>query len=348
MCIRDSLKTSASPLKEHSQRSAKFPYGFPSLGPRERSELSPYNKLASYICRRIRWRLANWGFISLLHPRDSWFWNFKELKALLPIQQLYDDPICLECFGGMGGLPFKLVHNSPILHKVLSGRCPHKGQKVLTWDLPPRLLTELVKGISTQLQEYMDAALPSDAGRLDEYLYGGLTKTIQSRADLSTAALDYLNKMLQVAVTEGEQGHLRFMLQHTDCKGSDATLRTGTIHDATRQCVPYPAGIWQWQTVQTYKWQTPQHINVLEYVAFLNYLRWITGKGQVHSRRMLHVFDSRVVSCIAAKGRSSARMLNRIARRSMAYLLASNNYLLTAWTSSQWNFADRPSRLHDA
>ena len=63
-----------------------------------------------------------------------------------------------------------------------------------------------------------------------------------------------------------------------------------------------------------------------------------------HSSRILHVLDSRVASCVIAKGRSSSCKLNRILRRVSALLLASDFYVFPLGTVSGWNFADFGTR----
>lgn len=48
-----------------------------------------------------------------------------------------------------------------------------------------------------------------------------------------------------------------------------------------------------------------------------------------------------------AKGRSSSKRLNKVVRKCNAHLLALDNYMFPLWTISRWNFADKPSRLHE-
>ena len=123
------------------------------------------------------------------------------------------------------------------------------------------------------------------------------------------------------------------------------SLRDSTITNGSRQVVPYPAMAWAWRSVQSYAWRTPQHINILELIAFFNYLRACLKKADVHSSRFIHVFDSRVVSCIVAKGRSSSSTkLNRILRRVTSLMLAGDVYVCPLWTVSGWNFSDFVSR----
>ena len=111
-----------------------------------------------------------------------------------------------------------------------------------------------------------------------------------------------------------------------------------------KQVIPYPAMAWEWRCTQTYAWRAKQHINVLELVAFFNYLRSIPRGAENHCLRILHVLDSRVVSCVVPKGRSSSTKLNRTLRRIGTLLLAADVYVLPLWTISSWNFSDHGSR----
>ena len=87
------------------------------------------------------------------------------------------------------------------------------------------------------------------------------------------------------------------------------------------------------------------HINILELAAVLNFVRYATRDLLWIEVRFFHVVDSRVTSCVLAKGRSSSKILNRILRRIGALLIICDLYLLPLWTISQWNFADEPSRV---
>ena len=149
--------------------------------------------------------------------------------------------------------------------------------------------------------------------------------------------------------------------------------------------MPYPAPIWEWPTVpffglsvgvfcvgwcgvpvgrsvvvvvclaigpdcsrtqvQSYSWDSVQHINVLELAAVLNFLRFAARDLEWANLRVFHIVDSRVVSCVLAKGRSSSKLLNRLLRRICSVLVACDLYILPLWTISQWNFGDIPSRV---
>ena len=47
-------------------------------------------------------------------------------------------------------------------------------------------------------------------------------------------------------------------------------LEAGEVLEGGRQLVPYPAVAWDWRCVQSYTWQSRQHINVFELLAFFN------------------------------------------------------------------------------
>ena len=155
---------------------------------------------------------------------------------------------------------------------------------------------------------------------------------------------DEVQKLLTTTVCGKEAKHLLHVLEFCDFRGSEVSLRDGTVSEGNRQVIPYPAMVWAWRSVQAYAWQQPQHINILELVALSNYLRACVRVPGNHSSRILHVLDSRVASCVIAKGRSSSCKMNRILRRVGALMLASDVYVFPLWTVSGWIFADSGTR----
>ena len=150
--------------------------------------------------------------------------------------------------------------------------------------------------------------------------------------------------LLSAVELGGEREHLKELTRLSDRKGSDVNLVSGELRDNSAQVIPYPAFAWQWSPVQSYAWHNAQHINVLEYLAFFNYIRCMVNQPNNNGLRFVHIVDSRVISCVITKGRSSSVVLNRVARRVAALLLASNLYPKPLWTISAWNFADHGSR----
>ena len=93
------------------------------------------------------------------------------------------------------------------------------------------------------------------------------TKGFSSRNLASKAAADIV--ALVNSMEHGrEVDHLKSLLPFIDRKGSDVRLKTGTLIDGSKQLVPYPATVWEWHSVQAYKWRATGHINDLELLAF--------------------------------------------------------------------------------
>ena len=107
---------------------------------------------------------------------------------------------------------------------------------------------------------------------------------------------------------------------------------------------PIPTDAWLWKVVQSYRFRIPEHINLLEERAFLNYLRRHIKSVDRHRQRFLCVFDSQVVAAVTATPRSSSVRLSRILRRTAGIHLAAGFFPYCAWTRSALNPADAPSR----
>lgn len=104
---------------------------------------------------------------------------------------------------------------------------------------------------------------------------------------------------------------------------------------------------WQWRTVMSYAWRQEAHINELELLAVAVFLKRRARSRSKQHLRFFHVLDSMVSRGALAKGRSSSKRLNKVARRCSAYLLAMDDYMFPLWTISRWNFADKASRAHE-
>ena len=142
-----------------------------------------------------------------------------------------------------------------------------------------------------------------------------------------------------------EAAHLRDMINRVDRRGSDVQLWAGQLDRASAQLAPYPAFRWDWQVVEAYPWKKKQHITILEVLAFLNHIRGKCTSTNFLHKRFFHILDSQVGAAVLTKGRSSSKELNLQLRKCAALYLARDLYPLFAWTLSQWNFADKPSRI---
>ena len=197
------------------------------------------------------------------------------------------------------------------------------------------------------VRKFSSELLPLSLDEQRVWIYTALRRSTRGLAKpgLAAAATSEVLKFCQSIQPHGEMQHLRSLYAQLDHRGSDVRLDIGTILDAARQALPYPAPAWSWSVLQSYPWATTQHINVLELFAFFNFVRAATRDLSYYNIRFFHVLDSRVSSCVTAKGRSSSRVLNRVLRRLAALQLASDIYPLTLWIISAWNFADTPSRV---
>ena len=322
------------------------------------------NAMARFSLSRLKWRVLNWGKACIEHPGRSWMWELPEAKALRSMEGVFFTEYWACCVGGERPKRQALLHNSARLHALLHlPICPgHVGLKTfeihedaagsLTFDTEaeaeyPALLCELAASVVAQdLAELQQQALPAAPSNQPGWLHAAL---LASTKKLGQAAVrqQVVPKLLQVVagMERGrEQQHLAELLRHADCRGSDARLDTGTLVDGSRQPVPYPAPAWAWETVLSWAWKQSAHINLLEFAAFLTYVRSRASSPTFHRQRFVHVFDSRVVSCVVAKGRSSSKRLNRLCRRYGALALACDVYVLCLWSISHWNYADTGSR----
>ena len=129
--------------------------------------------------------------------------------------------------------------------------------------------------------------------------------------------------------------------QLTSHRGTDIRVSLAAGDDGDL-AYPYPSFAWKWASVQSYAWEHEQHINILEFVAFLNYLRSLSNKKHLQHLRLFHVLDSKVECGVLSKG----RMMNRCCRRLLPVLLGMDWYLHSLWTVSDWQFSDAASRLY--
>ena len=95
-----------------------------------------------------------------------------------------------------------------------------------------------------------------------------------------------------------------------------------------------------------FPWHTKgEHIDVLEFRAYHNSLKWRTRSAAFQRQRFLHLLDSQVSASIAARGRTSSYRLQGVVRKTIALLLACQLYPVIAFVHSEDNPADIPSRF---
>ena len=99
----------------------------------------------------------------------------------------------------------------------------------------------------------------------------------------------------------------------------------------------------RWSEVFRWKWQTEEHINVLEARALLAAVRRAMRDRAAWGRRVLVFVDSQVTLCCVSKGRSSRLGLNYVCRRIAALGLACEFTPVIRWVPTRRSHADGPS-----
>ena len=102
---------------------------------------------------------------------------------------------------------------------------------------------------------------------------------------------------------------------------------------------------WVWKHCKDWHWNFSEHINVLEFRAYVMCLRWRARNVHKHSKWFLHLLDSQVALAVAVKHRSSSKKLNPSVRQASALVLAAHMYELLGYVSTELNPADEGSRL---
>lgn len=136
-------------------------------------------------------------------------------------------------------------------------------------------------------------------------------------------------------------------VRRQEFRGSDVRLDVGSLYrpDSFPRGAVDP-GRWQWHVCQSYAFNTEEHINILELRALIICLEWRLRNSKFNRCRALHLTDSQIALCVAVKGRSSSKALNRLLRRYAALQVAAGIYPILGWLESEANPADEPSRLH--
>ena len=347
-------------------RNERFPLGFPWLRGRMAQRVERSNQMAMHSLERLRWRVQNWGFCVIEHPRNSWLWKFPLAQWLQELPGVFFTVWWNCCHGGDRVKASALLHNCPLLHEALhQPECAGHADKLdyqvkrlpdgtlefdtaLEAEYPFGFCLVYAQVVRRALGAWHKAELPAELSVRSMWVQealGNSTKRLQ-RDQVQLQVAPQVLRMLRGMEQGKEAEHLADLLRLADYRGSDVRLCSAELVDGCRQEAPYPSPAWRWETVQAYKWEVSHHINVLELTAFLNYLRSKAGSVDFHGKRVFNVFDSRVAACVVAKGRSSSKVLNRVCRRVMALSLATNTYVITLWTISKWQYSDAASRLH--
>jgi hypothetical protein len=266
----------------------------------------------------------------------------REVRRVASLRGVFVELIGAVTFDSGVSKELKVLHNSESLRKHVAGLVVGESILYETWV---KLVASAVQEEMSKREQRLPPAAPSLRAAWAIGQVKDATKRLQGEAIAQGVAAKVVS-LVNGMVRGKERQHLEELLRWTDYRGSDVRLVTGELLEGSRQECPCPATAWKWRSVLAWPWRRQQHINVLEFTAFLTYLRSKVAQRSFHGQRVFHVFDSRVAACVVAKGRSCSRVLNRISRRLLGFVVASNTYVLTLWTVSNWNFSDAASRLH--
>ena len=293
--------------------------------------------------KALHHQLETGKFMAVLCSEDNVFWDDYRAVELSKFISVTCTEFAVET-ENKRWMRYWLMHNFEGREAMLACQAFSKTSPAGRW--PSKLVLSLALVSRGVLQNWKKNVFPPGAVAQKTWIVDALLHSTKGMAKPGMADLvsDQVEQVLNSVQVGKEAEHMNWILEYVDFKGSDVRLKDGAVLEGSRQAIPYPAFVWDWKCVQSYSWAQTQHINVLELLAFLNYLKLHVLKPSHHSVRFLHVFDSRVCSCVLSKGRSSSCMLNRILRRITALLFASDLYVLPLWTISRWNFSDSGSR----
>ena len=137
------------------------------------------------------------------------------------------------------------------------------------------------------------------------------------------------------------------ILRNVTYRGSDVHVDTLNFYRPERlPKAPVDSRQWDWKISKGWPWLRQAHINVLEMEALLHAVRYRAKSVRVMHKKFLHLVDSLVVLGIAAKGRTTSKMLSPSLHRYNMLILALHCYPILAWVQSHLNPSDEPSRWY--
>lgn len=116
----------------------------------------------------------------------------------------------------------------------------------------------------------------------------------------------------------------------------------GEVRGIENQLVNFAATSLQWKKKDSWWFQRPRHINLLEMKSLLRLAeRMVRSPTPL---RVVNLVDSNVIRCAASKGRSSSKALNPLLRKFGAAVVAGCIYFTLPFVPTRLNTADDPTR----
>ena len=307
----EGLLASDRALEFWEESKGSSPAAYARLPQRIRTEVKKANKGTLQPMKRLSVARQNGKFVSVEHPSASFFWALREVKQAACAPGVYIQSI--EKVFTRAGRPIQIwvMHNSEALRALMEARGNTQVQGYEHW------VVLLACGVGAEMLAHEGGLPPREHSQWGMWASEQLRDATASLHNPSAVrgAANGVAAILATMVPGREMEHLVNLLRWADYRGSDVRLDAGELFDGSRQVCPYPATAWKWRSVLAWPWRRRQHINVLEFTAFLTYLHSKVAHSSFQGQRIFHVFDSRVAACVVTKGRSCSRVLNRGCRR---------------------------------
>ena len=311
--------------------------------------------------------LANSRIVSFEHPFNSLFWHTPEGKQLLADPRIHIAVFSNCCHGGWRRKWTRWITNEKEIADALHlPDCPghdwlqpyqvHETPDGLQFDTEEEgeYPWELCAKYAKALKRAFDRRAPEPAGLVPRdrltAIYSAIkraTKGLQNPAVAKEVA-KVVDQMVDRMQPGDEKKHLAGLLRQVSTRGCDIKMMVTPESGEFTLMAPYPAFVWLWRTLVSYRWMNPQHINTLEVSAFLVEMRRRARDQTAVRSRFINITDSQVTFHCLTKGRSSSPRLNRIIRRISAVSFAADLTPFHVWTISKWNFADHGSRRFES
>ena len=309
-----------------AMRSDGYPLGLPWLPGHAQARIRRSSDMFTFSLNRLKRRLKSQGVTIIEHPGRSYGWQFPlalELFNCFQCFSLSSGAFVLEVLVKRGQSSFttcphlhKALHQPECLgHNFLKSYEVHElADGTLRFDTeleaeyPWGFCQAYAESTKTYFSDMNLVVIPTAPGSRGSWILGKLLSSTKhsNKAGVLQEMLPELGSMIQNLSRGHEVEHLRALLNKAGFRGSDVRLLVQTLVEGSRQQIPHPAPIWEWKCMQSYQWQESQHINVLELIAFRKHFRRACCEQSFQHIKAFHIFDSRVCSCVIAKGRSSS------------------------------------------
>eukprot|EP00438_Fugacium_kawagutii_P018783 Skav201312 [mRNA] locus=scaffold1490:109079:114118:- [translate_table: standard] len=251
------------------------------------------NKMAKRSLKGLEHTHENGGFAGLEHPWGAYLWFTPEAEKIQALPGWWMATWSQCCYGGRRTKWTSLLTNSRRAYEALNRpecNCTHQ-EPYAAWadrdgqvhfdtheeaEYPWLMCRRYGDAIAADLLSLTVSPVGTARMDLNHMLYTqilGAARGLQSE-DLVYKLIQQIVDILGGMEHGQEEKHLAFLARQVGLKGTDVRLVIPReMADEREVMVPYPAFRWFWRTMMSWKWTTPQHINVLEMTSILAELR---------------------------------------------------------------------------